>query len=86
MDMQALYKKLTSQASKSSLSLKTTPQSHVQAMPKLFPSSSVTKFPCLSQCVANSWQKQKASPRLKPSKITFVLVNKSAKEIPGAGI
>ena len=59
-------------------------------MSKLFPSSSATKFPRLSEafdptghCVANRWQKQKkASPRLKPSKITFVLVNKSAKGIP----
>ena len=58
-------------------------------MCKLFPSSSATKFPRLSeafdptgQCVANRWQKQKASPRLKPSKITFVLVNRSAKGIP----
>ena len=59
-------------------------------MAKLFPSSSTSKLPRrpetfdpTAQSVAYHWQKQKkAAPRVKPSKITVALVDRSAKGIP----
>jgi len=78
-----------SKASDIAKSLKSPSQKHVQALAELFPSSTAkqprltTAFDPTAQCIAfNRHQKKKGDSRLKPSKISFVLVANNVKGIP----
>ena len=80
-----------SQSSRAAKSLKRVSQSHAKALADLFPSSSSTAkrphfssaFDPTAQCLAfHRHQQKKGNVRLKPSKISFALVDNNAKGIP----